>query len=177
MNIGLIGFGGVGQALIKLFTDKKDYILEKYHLDIKIKYILKSDGGLYDKKGINLDEVIEFIENNRNIKEHLSWKSDLNIKDIINNNDIDTLIELTSTNIETGEPGLTHIKRALENKMNVVTGNKGPIILKYNELKEIAHKNSVEALKLVARQAEHYLQLMEEYMILQEVKFNLLKVY
>lgn len=144
MNIGLIGFGGVGQALIKLFTDKKDYILEKYHLDIKIKYILKSDGGLYDKKGINLDEVIEFIENNRNIKEHLSWKSDLNIKDIINNNDIDTLIELTSTNIETGEPGLTHIKRALENKMNVVTGNKGPIILKYNELKEIAHKNSVE---------------------------------
>ena len=144
MNIGLIGFGGVGQALIKLFIDKKDYILEKYHLDIKIKYILKSDGGLYDKKGINLDEVIEFIENNRNIKEHLSWKSDLNIKDIINNNDIDTLIELTSTNIETGEPGLTHIKRALENKMNVVTGNKGPIILKYNELKEIAHKNSVE---------------------------------
>lgn len=144
MNIGLIGFGGVGQALIKLLTDKKDYILEKYELDIKIKYIIKSDGGLYDQKGINLDEVVEFIEDNRNIKEHLLWKSNLNIKDIINNNDIDTLIELTSTNIETGEPGLTHIKKALENKINVVTGNKGPIILKYNELKEIAHKNSVE---------------------------------
>ena len=72
------------------------------------------------------------------------WKSNISIQEVIKNNDIDTLIELTSTNIETGEPGLTHIKRALESKINVVTGNKGPIILKYKELKEIADKNSVE---------------------------------
>ena len=63
---------------------------------------------------------------------------------MIQNNDVDTLVELTSTNIETGEPGLTHIKRALESGINVVTGNKGPIILKYKELKEIADKNSVK---------------------------------
>ena len=144
MNIGLIGFGVVGQALIKLLIEKRKYILEKYDLEIKIKYILKSDGGLYDERGINLEEVSELIENNRNIKYNLAWKDDLNIEDIINNNDIDTLVELTSTNIETGEPGLTHIKKALENKINVVTGNKGPIILKYNELKKIAEENSVK---------------------------------
>ena len=68
----------------------------------------------------------------------------MSIEEVIKNNDIDTLIELTSTNIETGEPGLTHIKRALEGGINVVTGNKGPIILKYKELKEIADKNSVK---------------------------------
>ena len=72
------------------------------------------------------------------------WKSNISIQEVIKNNDIDTLIELTSTNIETGESGLTHIKRALESRINVVTGNKGPIILKYKELKEIADKNSVE---------------------------------
>lgn len=142
MNIGLIGFGGVGQALIKLLVEKKNYIFEKYNLDIKVKYIIKSDGGIYESNGIDLEEVLGFI--NKNIKEHISWRDGLGIEEVIKNNDIDTLIELTSTNIETGEPGLTHIKRALESGINVVTGNKGPIILKYKELKEIADKNSVK---------------------------------
>ena len=142
MNIGLIGFGGVGQALIKLLVEKKNYIFEKYNLDIKVKYIIKSDGGIYESNGIDLEEVLGFI--NKNIKEHISWRYELGIEEVIKNNDIDTLIELTSTNIETGEPGLTHIKRALEGGINVVTGNKGPIILKYKELKEIADKNSVK---------------------------------
>lgn len=142
MNIGLIGFGGVGQALIKLLVEKKNYIFEKYNLDIKVKYIIKSDGGIYESNGIDLEEVLGFI--NKNIKEHISWRDGLGIEEVIKNNDIDTLIELTSTNIEIGEPGLTHIKRALESGINVVTGNKGPIILKYKELKEIADKNSVK---------------------------------
>ena len=144
MKIGLIGFGGVGQSLIKLLVKKRKYIFEKYNLDIKVKYIVKSDGGIYKANGIDLEELLEFINKNKSIKEHILWKSNLSIQEVIKNNDIDTLIELTSTNIETGEPGLTHIKRALESKINVVTGNKGPIILKYKELKEIADKNSVE---------------------------------
>ena len=144
MEIGIIGFGGVGQSLIKLLVKKRKYIFEKYNLDIKVKYIVKSDGGIYKANGIDLEELLEFINKNKSIKEHILWKSNLSIQEVIKNNDIDTLIELTSTNIETGEPGLTHIKRALESKINVVTGNKGPIILKYKELKEIADKNSVE---------------------------------
>lgn len=144
MDIGLIGFGGVGQAFVKLLIEKKKYILKKYNLDLKVKYIVKSDGGIYKANGLDLEEVIEFINKNKSIKEHISWKNDLSIDEIIKNNDIDTLVELTSTNIENGEPGLTHMKRALESGINVVTGNKGPIILKYKELKKIADKNSVK---------------------------------
>ena len=144
MDIGLIGFGGVGQAFVKLLVEKKKYIFEKYNLDLKVKYILKSDGGICKANGINLDEVLEFINKNKSIKEHILWKDNLSIDEIIKNNDIDTLVELTSTNIENGEPGLTHIKSALETGINVVTGNKGPIILKYKELKEIADKNLVK---------------------------------
>lgn len=144
MDIGLIGFGGVGQAFVKLLVEKKKYIFEKYNLDLKVKYILKSDGGIYESNGIDLEELAEFINKKKSIKEHILWKENLKFEEMIQNNDVDTLVELTSTNIETGEPGLTHIKRALESGINVVTGNKGPIILKYKELKEIADKNSVK---------------------------------
>ena len=144
MDIGLIGFGGVGQAFVKLLVEKKKYIFEKYNLDLKVKYILKSDGGIYESNGIDLEELAEFINKKKSIKEHILWKENLKFEEMIQNNDVDTLVELTSTNIETGDPGLTHIKRALESGINVVTGNKGPIILKYKELKEIADKNSVK---------------------------------
>ena len=144
MDVALIGFGGVGKALIKLLVDKEELLKENYNLELRVKYIIKSDGGIYNPEGINLREISTFINYNKNINKHSLWTSYLNIDSIIENNDIDTLIELTSTNIITGEPGLTHIKTALNNKINVVTGNKGPILLKYRELKELAEKNNVK---------------------------------
>lgn len=143
MDIGLIGFGGVGKALIKLLIDKEFYLIKKYKLNINVKYIIKSNGGIYNSEGIDLEEVLSFINSNKNIKEHKFWIDNLDINEIIKNKDIDTLIELTSTNIENGEPGLTHIKKALLNNINVITGNKGPILLNYKELKELADKNNV----------------------------------
>lgn len=144
MDIGLIGFGGVGQALIKLLIDKESYLLQQYNLKINVKYIIKSNGGIYNASGINLSEILKVIDENINITCHNEWKDNLNINDIIGNNDIDTLVELTSTNIETGEPGLTHIRKSLENNINVVTGNKGPILLDYKKLKVLADNNNVE---------------------------------
>ncbi|MDU3350577.1 MAG: homoserine dehydrogenase [Clostridium sp.] len=141
MNIGIIGFGGVSKALIKLLGDKSEYL---YNLGIyiRVKYIIKSNGGIYNNLGINLEEIIS-NDFNLNI-ESLQFKEDININTIVKNNDIDMLVELTNTNIETGEPGLTHIKLALENSINVVTGNKGPILLQYNNLKKLADKNNVK---------------------------------
>lgn len=144
MDIGLIGFGGVGQALIKLLIDKESYLLQQYNLKINVKYIIKSNGGIYNPSGINLSEILKVIDENINITCHNEWKDNLNINDIIDNNDIDTLVELTSTNIKTGEPGLTHIRKSLENNINVVTGNKGPILLDYKKLKVLADNNNVE---------------------------------
>lgn len=139
MDIGLIGFGGVGKAFVKLLIEKEDRLKEK-GLNLNLKYIIKSDGGIYNKEGINLKDIVRKEYNLRD----LDFNEDININTIINNNDIDTLIELTSTNIESGEPGLTHVKLALENGINVVTGNKGAIILKYKYLKEIADKNNAK---------------------------------
>lgn len=139
MDIGLIGFGGVSKSFIELLIMKKD------KLNIKVKYIINSNGGIYNINGINLEELIEFLKEGKSICKYCGWiDKDININTIIKNKDVDTLVELTSTNIENGEPGYTHIKLALENKINVVTGNKGPILLHYNELKNIAIKNSVQ---------------------------------
>ena len=56
--------------------------------------------------------------------------------------EIDFLVELTPTNMKTGEPGLSYIKEGLSRGINVVTGNKGPILIDYQNLKELARKKS-----------------------------------
>ena len=138
MDIGIIGFGGVSKAFIKILIDKENY-LKKKNLEIKVKYIIKSNGGIYNKEGINLKELVNKDSNLTDF----NFKENIDIHKIIENKDVDTLVELTSTNIETGEPGLTHIRLALENNINVVTGNKGPILLEYKKLKSIADKGGL----------------------------------
>ena len=126
MKMGLIGYGSVGKALIELIHEKK--------LPIEVKYILKSDGGILNKDGLNLGEIVD-----KNIKDDSHWIDNLSFSDLIDE-DIDYLVELTSTNIKTGEPALSFIKLALSKGINVVTGNKGPILLEYKNLKSIAEK-------------------------------------
>lgn len=88
MKMGLIGYGNVGKALIKLIHERK--------LPIEVKYILKSDGGILNKDGLNLGEIVD-----KNIKDDSHWIDNLSFSELIDE-DIDYLVELTSTNIKTG---------------------------------------------------------------------------
>lgn len=138
MRIGLIGYGGVGEAFIKLIEDKKESLRNK-GIELIVNYIIKSDGGIYDSDGINLEEIVKC----KDIKKSIFWSEYISFRNIIKNNDVDIIVELTPTNRATGEPGITHMREALKNKINVVTGNKGPILLNYRELKNLAKKNNV----------------------------------
>ena len=125
MNIGLIGFGGVGKDFIKLLKYKD--------LNYKIIFILKSNGGIFNKNGLDIDEIISMEDSLNN---HKDWQEKNSLEELYSN--IDLLIELTPTNKENGEPALSYIKTALNNGISVVTGNKGPILHGYRELTRIA---------------------------------------
>lgn len=132
MNIGLIGYGGVGKEFIKLLKEK--------NIDCTVKFIIKSDGGLKSDNGIKLDDIILQEDN---IKDHKMWIHGLSFIDVINE-ELDFVVDLTPTNKETGEPALTYIKEALKRGINVVTGNKGPILIDYHGLKKLADDNGVD---------------------------------
>ncbi|WP_238883417.1 homoserine dehydrogenase [Clostridium sp. YIM B02551] len=138
MNLVLIGYGGVGKAFIQLLKDKNEK-LKSEGLDIKVRGILNSKGGVLSSKPLDLMEVLNAgtLENNKN------WRSGINYRDVLIKRECDLMVELTQTNKETGEPGLTHIKYALENNINVVTGNKGPILVDYEGLKRISEEKGV----------------------------------
>ena len=144
MRVAIIGYGKVGRAVTQLINDKKDY-LHKEGLKLQVNYIIGSHGGVYNSQGIDLVDFMEFKAKQIDITKYpKGGNQGVSFNKMIQNRDVDVVIELTPTNKETGEPGMTHIKRSLECGINVVTSNKGPILLSYKELRNIALKNHVQ---------------------------------
>lgn len=144
MRLAIIGYGGVGKAFLELLFDKKEELLRE-GIKAKVNYIISSSGGVYDSRGINIEEFIQYSNENKDINNYpIGGSKTLTFDNILDNKDVDILIEMTPTNLKDGEPGMTHILKSLENKINVITANKGPILLSYKRLKNMAIKNNVQ---------------------------------
>lgn len=142
MKIVLIGCGTVGRGLLELLNEKQQLLLNKYNLNPIVTGI--SDpviGQIFNDKGLDLDKILSLLSEEGHIKDYnggiTGWDSIKTIKE----SNADVVVEATPTNIETGDPGLTHIKTALINGINVATTNKGPIALAYHELNDLALKH------------------------------------
>lgn len=94
--------------------------------------------GFYKILSERKDMIVKRIFGRR-IYAGVENKCTLDINDIMNDDEIDTVVEV----IGGDETAFTYIKMALENKKNVVTANKQLIIAHYAELIPLAEKNGV----------------------------------
>lgn len=143
-NLAFIGFGTVGQGLAKILIDKKALLKKKHDFDFKV--VAVSDiqkGSVFNENGLRLEKLLQLVQKTGKIENYKDGKEDLSSKEIIEKDIVDIIIEATWTNLETGEPGLTHLRKALSVGKHVVTSNKGPIALAYHELMQIAKANNV----------------------------------
>jgi len=145
MKIALIGFGLVGQSFVKILKNKHEKLLEAYSFDaqlVAVSDILK--GSVMDPKGLDLGALLKTVRETGSIEGYPGGVKGLDSLDTIRRSGADVVVEVTWTNLETGEPGLTHIKEALRSGKHVVTSNKGPIALALRELLDFAKNNNVQ---------------------------------
>jgi homoserine dehydrogenase len=95
-------------------------------------------GSVYNPDGLAVDDLLAAIQRDGNLSRvdapHRDWDA---LKTIAKTN-ADVVVEISYTDLETGEPALSHIRAALENGKHVTTTNKGPTALFYPELIELA---------------------------------------
>jgi homoserine dehydrogenase len=143
-NLAFIGFGTVGQGLTEILLDKKEMLLEKYGFSydvVAISDIMK--GSIYDKNGLNLEKILKLVNSGKKLDEYPSGVKGLDSLATITNTDANTIVEVTFTDVKTGEPALTHIKTALQSGKNVVSTNKGPVVKQAIKLLKLAESNNV----------------------------------
>jgi len=139
IKIAIFGFGAVGQGVAEVLMRKKR-LLEKLIGDYKVIAITDSKSSIINENGIDLSEALKVK------REKGMLKSDKKTLDVIDSCEFNVAIEVTPTNIETGEPGLTYIKKSLKKGANVITSNKGPLVVAYKELMRICEKHNAKLL-------------------------------
>lgn len=148
-RIGLIGCGTVGQGLLEILDKKKEYLRDTFGFEARIVAISdKLKGTLLVPEGIDIPAVLGVLGRGGNLADDPKVRSGqaepLDPLDMIEKTDADIIAELTYTNIETGEPATSYIKKALRSGKHVVTSNKGPAALHYRELADLARKNGLQ---------------------------------
>ncbi|WP_423793352.1 homoserine dehydrogenase [Methanocaldococcus indicus] len=137
MDIIIIGFGTIGKGLAEVLYKKREY-LKKNFGEFRVVGIADSSGAIYNKEGIDLKKAIDVKEKTKKIINYNDAEK-LSIFELIEK-EADVAVEVTPSNLETGEPAKTHIIESFKNDKHVVTANKGPLALFYNELIKTAEK-------------------------------------
>jgi len=137
-RLALIGFGAAGQGLAQILRDNGESLTRRYGVDLRIVAICtRTRGSLYDADGLDPAALLEAITHDGHLR-NLARQRDWSPLDMIEQAAADVLVELSPTDLTTGEPATSHIRAALEHGMHAITANKGPIALHLTELRRLA---------------------------------------
>jgi len=146
MRLLFIGFGTVAQGLSELLIETRDELRESYGLDWTVTGIADMlKGSAYDPEGLDLEAVMETVGRGESISD-VPGGCDWDAPTMIARAEADVMVEMTYTDITTGQPATDHCRAALERGLSVTTTNKGPLALFSNELIETARERGVHFL-------------------------------
>ena len=138
-NLALIGFGNVGQGLAEILSKKAPLLRERFDADIRIVAICDLyKGSIANPNGFDPQALLDHILDQGDLKEFPAPDKGWDARETIENSGANVLVELSFTDLKTGEPALSHMIQALASGMNVATTNKGPAALHFPKLLELS---------------------------------------
>ena len=147
MRIAIIGFGVVGQGLVEILRDKGETLRQQDGLDIQIVAVCDTaKGSVHHPQGLDAALLLQAVQSAGSLESYpdtVGLVRGLDSIRTIRDTGADVIVEATWTNLETGEPAITHIRTAFQAGKHVVTSNKGPVALAYKELKALADANGL----------------------------------
>lgn len=130
-RILLAGHGNVGKAFHELLLEEAPRLAAILGDAPKVVGVLRRSGAWLDENGVGVGSTI------------LSKRQTLSVVEALDKVRPDVFVELTTSNLQTGEPGASYIRAALERGIPVVTANKGPLLRHYASLTTLAKQKGV----------------------------------
>jgi homoserine dehydrogenase len=150
MKLALIGFGVVGQGLAEILLTTGAELKAQYGFDAQIVAVCDTlKGSLYHPDGLDIAAALKALESPQQLAtypDQAGLVRGLEALETIRQSNAEVVVEVSYTNIQTGQPALDHFKAALQAGKHVVTTNKGPIALAYQELKALADSKGLQLL-------------------------------
>ena len=137
MRVFICGFGTVGQGFAEVLARRMDFLEERYGCPILVTGAMDSKTYVLDRNGLDPLDLVATKQRTGRVGEDEYTDS----TKVLDQAAYDILVEVSPTDIKTGGAGLRNITHALENRKDVITVNKGPRALKFNELITLARRN------------------------------------
>ena len=137
-----IGFGVVGQNLVKLLLSRNEDLYALYGMKPRLVAVVDSKGSVVSASGLDLQKLLDVKKAKGTVAKYENGGKK-SVEEIIESVDAEVILELGPTNLKTGEPGMSNITNAIKNGKNVIATNKGPLALALPSLIELADYNNV----------------------------------
>jgi homoserine dehydrogenase len=138
-KLAFLGFGNVGQALVRLLQSKQEQLAHQYNLGFRITAIATGrHGAAINPAGIDPAQALALAQSGGDLSALGALPSPSDALDFIRRSQANVLFENTPVNYQTGQPALDHLRLALACGMHAITANKGPVVHGYRELTALA---------------------------------------
>jgi homoserine dehydrogenase len=138
-RLALIGFGHVGQGFVEILRDRGADLAQRFGAQFQITAVsTKRRGSVYDLRGLDPATLLAALDAPGHLESLPVHYRGWDPLRLIRESNADVVVEVSPTDLQTGEPAITHVRAALEAGKHVVTANKGPVALRYPELSALA---------------------------------------
>lgn len=144
IKIILCGCGGVGKEFLQLLAERNIEIQRKYGLDLIVSAVVDYHGAAVADSAVGLPvaEFIEYVRQGNEVQTFPTYgQENITGVEVIAGLDADIMVEATPTDLVDGGVAKDHIFTAIDRGMDIVSANKGPFVLFYEEVFEKAQKN------------------------------------
>jgi homoserine dehydrogenase len=146
VRILLVGLGNLGRRFCDILVAKGPQMEADFGLRLVLVGVADSRGSAYDAGGLDPAQISQIKQAGGTVAEYPGVGGTRESgADLVARRDADVLCEASPVNLDQGaEPGLTHIRTALQRGMHVATPNKGPLVVAYQELHQLAAQNGAQ---------------------------------
>lgn len=138
-SLCLAGFGSVHQHFVRILLDKADHLARAYGFSPGVVAVADSNGIIYHPDGLDLGALLVHKGAGNSVA---TFPGGQEVgSEAFPALAYDILLEATPVNLRDGEPGMSYVRRALEQGRAVVLANKAPLVLDYAGLHDLARRN------------------------------------
>ena len=137
----LIGAGSIGRNLLDILIHRGAAIESDYGLKFVLVGAADSGGAAIDPAGLDMVAVRDLKLAGEGMRDYAGrGRARMTALEMISRVPSDIVVDAAPTNLRDGEPGLSCIRAALRAKRHVVMADKGPLVLAFAELVNLARE-------------------------------------
>lgn len=137
----LAGLGNVNRSFLHIIEQKQAQLAADYGVEFRIVAVADSSGVAVDPAGFDPAATRTAKAAGQRVCDLPGYQPGVTPADLASQLDYDLVFEASPVNLQTGAPGLEIVRAALARGISVVLANKGPLVLAFDELTELARRH------------------------------------